>query len=178
MKGTLPLRPAATKYQAAGAQFVLAVDGAGGNDGTVFQSARADQPTLAAEKNRRLLQHHPPGNIPDERSGRLVLVGGEVKVNIRAADLAVVLAVGAAGHETITEIDQATQGYERKQDRLFQPNGVGDARLLFEDCASSDMRTGTGRHTVQHDRILKKTSVQVDIGSDLAVDDGHWRFST
>ena len=169
---------ATTKYQAIGAQLVLAVDGAGGNDGTVFQSTRADQPPLAAEKNRSLLQHHPPGNIPDERSGRFVLIGGEIEVNVRAADLAVVLAIGAAGHETITEIDQASQGYERKQDRLFQPDGVGDARLLFEDCASSDMRTGTGRHTVQHDRILKKTSVQVDIGTDLAVDDCQRCFGT
>ena len=137
-----------TKYQAVGAQFVLAVDGAGGNDGAVFQSTRTDQSPLATEKNRSLFQHHAPGNVADKRGGRLVLVGGKVKVDIGTADLTVVFAIGAAGHEAIAEIDQAAQGDERKQNRLFQPDGVGDAGLLFEDRASSDMRTGTGRDTV------------------------------
>ena len=70
--------------------------------------ARADQPRLAAQKDAALAQEHAGGDVADQRRRRLVTrpaPGGEVEVDEAAADLGVVLARGAAGHQQIAEVD-------------------------------------------------------------------------
>ena len=172
-KRHIPAAAGAAEDQAAGTQFVLAVDGAGGDDGAVFQAAGTDQAALPSQEKRGLIQHHPARDVPQQRGGRLVLVGSEVKVDIGTADLAVIFAVGTAGHQAIAEIDQASQSDKREQDRLFQADGMRNAGFLFDYRSLPDVGAGTGRGAAQKDSVFKKAAVQAHIRADLAIDNGH-----
>ena len=60
-------------------------------------------------------------------------------MDIGAADLTMVFTAGAAAHQAITKINQTAQGYERKQNRLFESHGVGNTGLFFQNRCFADM---------------------------------------
>src|SRR4030095_3453761 len=95
----------------------------------------ADHPGEAAEEDRTLVEHHAAGHVTEHRRRGLVTARAEVEVDEAAADLAVVLAAGAAGEKTVTEIDQAPQDHEREDDRHLESNIVGEVAVLLEQAA-------------------------------------------
>ncbi len=76
-------------------------------------------------------------------------------MNVGTADFAMIVPAGATGHEAIAKIDQAAQGDEREKNRLFQPDGMGNAGLFFENGPGPDVGTGAGFGALQKDGVLK-----------------------
>ena len=76
-------------------------------------------------------------------------------MNIGTADLAMVLATGAAGHQAITKINQTTQGYERKKNRLFESHGVGNTGLFFQNRCFANMGPQPRLIFAQKNRLVK-----------------------
>ena len=98
-EGNIAAFAGAADQQSARSELVLAPDGAGGCDGAEFKPARSHQTALPSQKNRLLIDHHPPGNIAHQRRGGLVLIRRVIEVNKRTPHFAVMLPTGAAGHQ-------------------------------------------------------------------------------
>ncbi len=140
-------------------ELILAVDRAGSDNRSISDAAGPDQPALPAQKNRTLVEHHPVGDIADQRWGGLVLIGRKVEMDVGTAHLAVVAAAGASGHQAVAEVDQAAQGHERKQDGLLQPHRVGNPGLLFQDGTGPHMGARTGLGPFQKNGIFKEAAL-------------------
>ncbi len=148
---------------------ILAQDRSGRDRIAVADLQRADHAALPSQENRLLIQQHPAWHIPDQRRSRFVAVRRKVKMNIGAADLAVVAAAGAAGHQTVAKIDQAAQGHERKQNGLFQPDAVCAGGFLLQNTGLAHLRARPHAGFLQKHRVDKRTALQLNLRPDLAV---------
>ena len=93
---------------------ILPADATRCDNRTVGDACGADQTTLPSKKNWFLLQKYALWNIANQRCGRLILMRRIVEVDVGGSNFAMILPAGAARHEYITEIDQATQCDERQ----------------------------------------------------------------
>ena len=148
---------------------VLAQNGASGNDVPIAEPQGPDHAALPAQEDGGLVEHDPSGHIPDEGGGGLVAVGREVEVDVGAPHLAVVLAACAAGHQAVTEIDQAAKGHEGEEDGLLQPDAVGPARLFLQDAALPHLRAKPHVGLLEKNGFLEVAALELHLGSDLAV---------
>ena len=155
--------------QAIRSQLVLAAYRACGNHGSVFKPTGTDKPPLAPQENGGLIQQDPSGNISQQGRRCLVLIGREVEMNVSAAHFTVILSAGSAGHQAITEIDQAAKRDKGKQDGLFQRNRMRTVCLFFQNGSFSYMGAITHHNIVQKNRIPEKTAFQLYPGPDIAV---------
>ena len=102
-----------------GLDLILAHNRTGRADGAVSNPAWAHKAALPAHENRALVYHHAARHITQKRGRGLVLIGGEIEMNERAAHFAVVAAGSPVSHQAIAKIDQAAQGYERHENGLL-----------------------------------------------------------
>ena len=87
-----------------------------------------------------------------------------------------VVHAGAAGHQTVAEVDQAAQGHVRKQHRLLKPDAVPERDMLFQQRAGADMRAGSGIDVVKQGGVIKKSAPQPHARAKLAVLEGDRSF--
>lgn len=79
-----------------------------------------------------------------------------------------IVPAGATGHEAIAKIDQAAQGDEREKNRLFQPDGMGNAGLFFENGPGPDVGTGAG-FGASRKTAFSKYPLQFHTGADITI---------
>ncbi|OQC22414.1 MAG: hypothetical protein BWX70_03184 [Verrucomicrobia bacterium ADurb.Bin070] len=164
-------------HEMPGFRHVAAPDLACGDDGAERDHAGAHQAALAAEEDRGPVQQHALRHVADEGRRGLVLMRREVEVDVRRADLRMVLAARAAGHQRIAEVDQAAGRDPRQEDRLLDTHAMRDRRALLEQAARAHVRPAAGLEAVQKGRALKKAASQLDAGAELAVVHGGRRLA-
>ena len=90
-------------------------------------------------------------------------------MDIGAADLTVILAAGAAGHQAVTEIDQTAQGNKRQQNGVLQGHRMGNAGLLFQNGGLAYVRPQGTFGVIQKNRPVKVPPFKLDIRADLTI---------
>jgi len=73
-------------------------------------------------------------------------------------------------HLRVAEVDQAAEGDEGKEDRLFQTHTVASPSALLKDAALSDLRPRTDRSPVEEERAPAVTALELHAGPYHAID--------
>ncbi|MFO0636714.1 MAG: hypothetical protein U0168_28100 [Nannocystaceae bacterium] len=131
-------------------------------DRAVLDAPRPDHAAGTAEEDPRLSLQHARDDVADQR--RRGLVAGlpprrEVEVDEAAADLGVILARSAAGHQHVAEIDERSQRHPRQQDRLLEPHRVGRRGAFFEQRAGPDVGVGAQPRAFEQHRAVHEAAV-------------------
>jgi hypothetical protein len=92
------------------------------------------------------------------------------------SDFTVIFSTCPAGHQTITEINQAAEGDERKKNGLFQSNAVGCAGLFLKNCAPPHVGAGAKSGPFEKNGILEIAAFEFHAPANLAVVNGHRAF--
>jgi hypothetical protein len=80
---------------------------------------RAHNASLPTQKDGGLVEHHPPRYVTDQGSRGFIPIRCKVKMDVRAAHLAVIFTACSSSHQTITEVDETAECHEREKDGLL-----------------------------------------------------------